>query len=498
MPGGHPGHDALTKRIPSVRAEVAASPFARSVLDSIVPCPHGRDTYLLKEQVFYHACCRAGCWVRTSNVWTWLKRMMNHPDQTSAALREPSNQKAMLKFRIEELRDAAGARDETRLACEEFLKDWSDSKYVECVPRPADATHTLRTMGKKPADGEAPKSYKCSALRGFRIEPPPHLGDVPLKSLNAIIAQFNAERHAYDPLMGDDARAAAAAAAAAAGPPALVAVGRAAPGNHLKRGSPVTVSSAGAAAAPAKQEGRRRGSNQYVEKYGPTSEDASGAPSAKRLKRLAEAAERQGGSGSYDGALSAYDVGVVGSGGAVADSHDRVDPLEMLAYISQQTSTSAGTPLLVAQSDPAHAAAAAAAAWPPGRPAAVASSYALPPPAAGTLGAAAALCRPSRSSHRRSWPAACPPPPPPPPPCTPEHSALPSPASASRPAPSSRPAPPAASSATAASASTSCRRSSSRRESPSSTTRSLRASASTMPCSSASSVRDHESPLSSP
>ena len=152
MPGGHPGHDALTKRIPSVRAEVAASPFARSVLDSIVPCPHGRDTYLLKEQVFYHACCRAGCWVRTSNVWTWLKRMMNHPDQTSAALREPSNQKAMLKFRIEELRDAAGARDETRLACEEFLKDWSDSKYVECVPRPADATHTLRTMGKKPAD----------------------------------------------------------------------------------------------------------------------------------------------------------------------------------------------------------------------------------------------------------------------------------------------------------------------------------------------------------
>ena len=217
MPGGHPGHDALTKRIPSVRAEVAASPFARSVLDSIVPCPHGRDTYLLKEQVFYHACCRAGCWVRTSNVWTWLKRMMNHPDQTSAALREPSNQKAMLKFRIEELRDAAGARDETRLACEEFLKDWSDSKYVECVPRPADATHTLRTMGKKPADGEAPKSYKCSALRGFRIEPPPHLGDVPLKSLNAIVAQFNAERHAYDPLMGDDAMAAAAAAAAAAG-----------------------------------------------------------------------------------------------------------------------------------------------------------------------------------------------------------------------------------------------------------------------------------------
>ena len=205
MPGGHPGHDALTKRIPSVRAEVAASPFARSVLDSIVPCPHGRDTYLLKEQVFYHACCRAGCWVRTSNVWTWLRRMMNHPDQTSAALREPSNQKAMLKFRIEELRDAAGARDETRLACEEFLKDWSDSKYVECVPRPADATHTLRTMGKKPADGEAPKSYKCSALRGFRIEPPAHLGDVPLKSLNAIIAQFNAERHAYDPLMGDDA-----------------------------------------------------------------------------------------------------------------------------------------------------------------------------------------------------------------------------------------------------------------------------------------------------
>ena len=180
MPGGHPGHDALTKRIPSVRAEVAASPFARSVLDSIVPCPHGRDTYLLKEQVFYHACCRAGCWVRTSNVWTWLRRMMNHPDQTSAALREPSNQKAMLKFRIEELRDAAGARDETRPACEEFLKDWSDSKYVECVPRPADATHTLRTMGKKPADGEAPKSYKCSALRGFRIEPPPHLGDVPL------------------------------------------------------------------------------------------------------------------------------------------------------------------------------------------------------------------------------------------------------------------------------------------------------------------------------
>ena len=178
MPGGHPGHDALTKRIPSVRAEVAASPFARSVLDSIVPCPHGRDTYLLKEQVFYHACCRAGCWVRTSNVWTWLRRMMNHPDQTSAALREPSNQKAMLKFRIEELRDAAGARDETRLACEEFLKDWSDSKYVECVPRPADATHTLRTMGKKPADGEAPKSYKCSALRGFRIEPPPHLGAV--------------------------------------------------------------------------------------------------------------------------------------------------------------------------------------------------------------------------------------------------------------------------------------------------------------------------------
>ena len=384
MPGGHPGHDALTKRIPSVRAEVAASPFARSVLDSIVPCPHGRDTYLLKEQVFYHACCRAGCWVRTSNVWTWLKRMMNHPDQTSAALREPSNQKAMLKFRIEELRDAAGARDETRLACEEFLKDWSDSKYVECVPRPADATHTLRTMGKKPADGEAPKSYKCSALRGFRIEPPPHLGDVPLKSLNAIIAQFNAERHAYDPLRGDDAMAAAAAAAAAAGPPALVAVGRAAPGNHLKRGSPVTVSSAGAAAAPAKQEGRRRGSNQYVEKYGPSSEDASGAPSAKRLKRLAEAAERQGGSGSYDGALSAYDVGgVVGSGGAVTDSHDRVDPLEMLAYISQQTSTSAGTPLLVAQSDPAHAAAAAAAAaWPPVRPSAVASSYALPPPAA--------------------------------------------------------------------------------------------------------------------
>ena len=494
MPGGHPGHDALTKRIPSVRAEVAASPFARSVLDSIVPCPHGRDTYLLKEQVFYHACCRAGCWVRTSNVWTWLRRMMNHPDQTSAALREPSNQKAMLKFRIEELRDAAGARDETRLACEEFLKDWSDSKYVECVPRPADATHTLRTMGKKPADGEAPKSYKCSALRGFRIEPPPHLGDVPLKSLNAIIAQFNAERHAYDPLMGDDAMAAAAAAAAAAGPPALVAVGRAAPGNHLKRGSPVTVSSAGAAAAPAKQEGRRRGSNQYVEKYGPSSEDASGAPSAKRLKRLAEAAERQGGSGSYDGALSAYDVvGVVGSGGAVADSHDRVDPLEMLAYISQQTSTSAGTPLLVAQSDPAHAAAAAAAAaWPPVRPAAVASSYALLPPAAPGPSAPPPALPTLAQLSSPLVAGGVPTPPPPPPPCTPERSALPCPASASR------PAAPARSSATAASASTSCRRSSSRRESPSSTTRSLRASASTMPCSSASSVRDRESPLSSP
>ena len=456
--------------------------------------PARRDTYLLKEQVFYHACCRAGCWVRTSNVWTWLKRMMNHPDQTSAALREPSNQKAMLKFRIEELRDAAGARDETRLACEEFLKDWSDSKYVECVPRPADATHTLRTMGKKPADGEAPKSYKCSALRGFRIEPPPHLGDVPLKSLNAIIAQFNAERHAYDPLMGDDAMAAAAAAAAAAGPPALVAVGRAAPGNHLKRGSPVTVSSAGAAAAPAKQEGRRRGSNQYVEKYGPTSEDASGAPSAKRLKRLAEAAERQGGgggSGSYDGALSAYDVGVVGSGGAVADSHDRVDPLEMLAYISQQTSTSAGTPLLVAQSDPARGGGGGGggvAARPPGRrcvelrAAAAGGAGAVGAAAAGAADACAALI--AALGRRRATPAAAAAA------VHAAHSALPSPASASRPAPSSRPAAPAASSATAASASTSCRRSSSRRESPSSTTRSLRASASTMPCSSASSVRD--------
>ena len=112
MPGGHPGHDALTKRIPSVRAEVAASPFARSVLDSIVPCPHGRDTYLLKEQVFYHACCRAGCWVRTSNVWTWLRRMMNHPDQTSAALREPSPLRTKVTCMCVALRPSKNARSQ--------------------------------------------------------------------------------------------------------------------------------------------------------------------------------------------------------------------------------------------------------------------------------------------------------------------------------------------------------------------------------------------------
>ena len=58
-----------------MRAELEASPFARSILDAIVPCPHGRDEYLLKSETYYHACCRAGCWVRTSCLWTWLRRL---------------------------------------------------------------------------------------------------------------------------------------------------------------------------------------------------------------------------------------------------------------------------------------------------------------------------------------------------------------------------------------------------------------------------------------
>ena len=143
MPGGHPGHDALTKRIPSVRAEVAASPFARSVLDSIVPCPHGRDTYLLKEQVFYHACCRAGCWVRTSNVWTWLRRMMNHPDQTSAALREPSNQKAMLKFRIEELEAIWPRGEEADALAKRTLVGGELAHLPEQLGKPRNQAHVV-------------------------------------------------------------------------------------------------------------------------------------------------------------------------------------------------------------------------------------------------------------------------------------------------------------------------------------------------------------------
>lgn len=182
-------HDSLTPRVrvqkivkrsqdPAFRAAIFSVPRMKAFLDAIEPCGHPRDVIGGKKKKTL-ACNRAGCWLRTCNVYTMLKTLFDDAgDGVVSAI--PGGVKdagrAALYMRLEEIANQYGVgtdvyqnlfgegTDASAPGFYEGGKGPSFSRMVECVPRDGDVS--LRKAGIKKVSGT---SYKAAALCGFKV-----------------------------------------------------------------------------------------------------------------------------------------------------------------------------------------------------------------------------------------------------------------------------------------------------------------------------------------
>ena len=181
-------HDSLTPRVrvqkivkrsqdPAFRAAIFSVPRMKLFLDAIEPCGHPRDVIGGKKKKTL-ACNRAGCWLRTCNIYSMLKTLFDDADD-GVVNAIPGGVKdagrAALYMRLEEIANQYGVgtdvyqnlfgegTDTSAPGFYEGGKGPSFSRMVECVPR--DGEVSLRKAGIKKVSGT---SYKAAALCSFK------------------------------------------------------------------------------------------------------------------------------------------------------------------------------------------------------------------------------------------------------------------------------------------------------------------------------------------
>lgn len=166
-------------RDPAFRAALASVPRLTEFLAGFTPCEHPRDELKYPKHTKTIACNRAGCWLRTCNIYAMLKKLFDEAPHVTIPGGVKDAGRAALYMALEELAEKhreekphvyqnlfGEGTDTSAPGFFEGFKGPSFSRMVECVPRKGDAS--LRKAGIKKVPGT---SYKAAALCGFNIVP---------------------------------------------------------------------------------------------------------------------------------------------------------------------------------------------------------------------------------------------------------------------------------------------------------------------------------------
>ena len=161
---------------PAFRTAIFSVPRMKAFLDAIEPCGHPRDVIGGKKKKTL-ACNRAGCWLRTCNIYAMLKKLFDEAPHVTIPGGVKDAGRAALYMALEELAEKhreekphvyqnlfGEGTDTSAPGFFEGFKGPSFSRMVECVPRKGDAS--LRKAGIKKVPGT---SYKAAALCGFKV-----------------------------------------------------------------------------------------------------------------------------------------------------------------------------------------------------------------------------------------------------------------------------------------------------------------------------------------
>ena len=164
-------------RDPAFRAALASVPRLTEFLAGFTPCEHPRDELKYPKHTKTIACNRAGCWLRTCNIYAMLKKLFDEAPHVTIPGGVKDAGRAALYMALEELAEKhreekphvyqnlfGEGTDTSAPGFFEGFKGPSFSRMVECVPRKGDAS--LRKAGIKKVPGT---SYKAAALCGFKV-----------------------------------------------------------------------------------------------------------------------------------------------------------------------------------------------------------------------------------------------------------------------------------------------------------------------------------------